>query len=68
MGLVCLENTIISDKNESLELKAGDKIHVENSHKFNNELVNKIALESDLSVKNIWFSTGKYYMLIRLTK
>jgi len=84
MNVRCIENTLIKKKKisenhssdnkcilyeeENFEVKKGDKIFIEYSHKFSEEKVKDLASESNLFLKNTWFTDDKYFMFCSLLK
>jgi L-histidine Nalpha-methyltransferase / hercynylcysteine S-oxide synthase len=64
MNLKCIKNTLVSDLENKIEeeIKAGEKIFVEYSHKFSSEYLEKLSNASNLTLSKIWFTDDKYFM------
>jgi len=57
----------INKINKTVHFEKGETIHVENSHKFTNEQINKLASESGFEIENIWADDKNWFSIVLLT-
>ena len=62
------QSVIIAKSNLSLNLKKGELIHTEYSHKYNVSQIKKILSDIGFEIKNMWLDDKKYFSLTLLTK
>ncbi len=60
-----IKSNYITDR---IKFQKGERIHTENSHKFDNELINKIANKAGLSVKEIFTDKKNMFSVALLQK
>lgn len=63
MHLVANQDTIISLDGEKFELKTGEFIHTENSHKYTKESFSKICERAGLRQSKFWTDDKNYFSL-----
>ena len=70
MHLKAKKSMIISINNQEdfIEIRKGETIHTENSHKFNHESINTIGNWADLSTKLIVEDDNKWFSLVHYVK
>jgi len=70
MYLECIKDTTVIDTNnrEENEIKQGEKIFVEYSHKFSVANVEKLAESSNLVLNRVWMTKDRYFMMAKLIK
>ena len=70
MHLVSKENQTVNIKsiNLKIEFKKGETIHTENSYKFTDTLIKKIAGSAKLKTIKIWKDEKKYFSLVLFRK
>ena len=54
--------------NQRMIIKKGDSIHTENSYKYNEEIIEKLADNSGLTIKNIYHDKKEWFALVHLIK
>lgn len=62
------QSVIISKANLSLQLKQGELIHTEHSHKYRIPQIKKLMDETDFVIKQTWTDVNKHYALTLVSK
>ncbi|UCF13643.1 MAG: L-histidine N(alpha)-methyltransferase [Thermoplasmatales archaeon] len=52
----------------NISIKKGETIHTENSYKFTNENIERLASGADLEIQNIFTDENKWFSLVQLIK
>lgn len=53
---------------QPLQLKKGDSIHTENSHKFNSEMIQELAINANLKIENFYTDIKEWFALVEFAK
>ncbi len=70
MHLEALKNITVTSRYlpESIKIKQGERIHTENSYKFDNEKIKRIAEQSGFQIKRIFNDSNNWFNLALLQK
>jgi uncharacterized SAM-dependent methyltransferase len=65
MHLVSLEeqDICIHEIREKIHFNKGETIHTENSYKFTEEMIYRLASNAGLSIEKIWNDSNNYFAL-----
>ena len=70
MHLKAIEDIDVSTPHLShnISITKGETIHTENSHKFNHQHINELAIASGLELAHIFTDKNKWFSLIQMHK